>query len=991
MESKFWPTVASRDGELRGPCSHHRVTSTPVYDPTTDSVYVLAKVNDGPDAAHPSWYTHALNPATGLERPGWPMTIRGAPSNDPVHPFNPATAAQRPGLLLLDGVVYAGFASHCDHGPYVGYVVGVSTVTARQTTMWSTEAGSSYSEGGIWQSGGGLVSDGPGRILLTTGNGVSPPPGPGSSPPPTLAESVARLAVGADGNLSAVDYFSPYNNVTLDQDDTDLGSGGPMALPAGFGTSSHPRLMVQAGKDGRVFLLDRDDLGGTAQGPAGVDAVVSVSGPYQGVWGHPAFWGGAGGYVYTVENGGYLRAHKYVVTGDGSPALASAGTSRDAFGLLPGSPVVTSVGTTPGSALVWVIHAPAADGEWAELSAYDAVPVDGVLALRFSAPIGVSTKFSMPATEGGRVYVGTRDGRVIGFGAPTTAALTGPPADLGSAAVDTTVSATITVTATRAVTVTGMSTTAPFAAPQPSLPRTLPAGAAIAVPVSFTPTRAGAASAALTFTTDAGSTSIALSGVGTRPGLGANPQQLTFGTVPTGGARNLTVDIANTGTASETITGVTVPAAPFTVTGVPAVGRAIPAGGSIAVSVGYQPTVAATDTATLRVDSDAGSVVVPLSGTAVSGNARLDVFPNPLQFGSVPIGMSVTRTFDISNDGNINLIISKAAPPTGVFGTDSPISEGQRLSPGDVLHQPVTFTPTATGPVTAQYELTSDDGRGAQNLTISGTGMVDAIAVRYHEMGGQAGPLSDPLSSEYDVPGGRAQDFRLGRMYWSPTTGAHVVNGLILDRYLALGGPGGFLAFPLSDETPTPDGAGRYNHFSAGGSVYWSPATGAHEVHGAIRSEWEASGWEQGPLGYPVTDEMITPDGIGRYNHFSAGGSVYWSPATGAHEVHGAIRNAWEASGWEQGPLGYPVTNETATPDGVGRYNYFSAGGSVYWSPATGAHEVHGAILQRWAELGWELGPLGYPVSDEYDVPGGRRSDFSAGSLTWYAATGRVG
>ena len=161
----------------------------------------------------------------------------------------PMTAMQRPGLLLMNGVVYAGFASHCDYTPFVGYVVGVSTA-GRQTTMWATESGNANAEGGIWQSGGGLVSDGPGQILLTTGNGISPKPGPGSKPPTTLAEAVVRLRVGSDGNLKATDFFSPADNAKLNRNDADLGSGAPVAIPDGYGTAAHPHLLAQIGKDG---------------------------------------------------------------------------------------------------------------------------------------------------------------------------------------------------------------------------------------------------------------------------------------------------------------------------------------------------------------------------------------------------------------------------------------------------------------------------------------------------------------------------------------------------------------------------------------------------------------------------------------------------------------------------------------------------------------------------------------------------------------------
>src|SRR5919112_1138644 len=123
------------------------------------------------------------------------------------------------------------------------------------------------------------------------------------------------------------------------------------------------------------------------------------------------------------------------------------------------------------------------------------------------------------------------------------------------------------------------------------------------------------------------------------------------------------------------------------------------------------------------------------------------------------------------------------------------------------------------------------------------------------------------------------------------------VYGAIGEKWGQLGREGGFLGAPLTDETGTPDGVGRYNHFE-GGSIYWTPETGAHEVHGAIRELWSGLGWEQSFLGYPTTDESDTAGGRGRFNHFE-GGSIYWSPETGAHEVHGAIRDLWFSLGAE--------------------------------------------------------------------------------------------
>lgn len=263
-----------------------------------------------------------------------------------------------------------------------------------------------------------------------------------------------------------------------------------------------------------------------------------------------------------------------------------------------------------------------------------------------------------------------------------------------------------------------------------------------------------------------------------------------------------------------------------------------------------------------------------------------------------------------------------------------------------------------------------------------------AILAHYTTLGGANSSLGQLTGAEYAVPGGRAQNFTGGRMYWSPTTGAHEVHGAILGHYLSLGGPSSALGLPTTDESPSADGTGRYNNFASGGAVYWSPTVGAHEVHGAIDSTWGVLGWEMGAQGYPRTDEQPTVDRIGRYNDFQ-NGSIYWTPTTGAQSIQGAIRDKWAQNQWETGFLGYPLTNEQPSADGVGRYNDMQ-GGAIYWSPATGAHSVHGAIRDTWAAQGWETGPLGYPISDEYAVAGGRQSDFQHGSLFWNATTGVV-
>ena len=209
------------------------------------------------------------------------------------------------------------------------------------------------------------------------------------------------------------------------------------------------------------------------------------------------------------------------------------------------------------------------------------------------------------------------------------------------------------------------------------------------------------------------------------------------------------------------------------------------------------------------------------------------------------------------------------------------------------------------------------------------------------------------------------------------------VHGAIEGRWLALGASSVVLGDALTCELPTPGGTGRYNHFRAG-SIYWSPATGAWDVRGLIRERWAAMGWEASWLALPTTGELPTPTRVGAYNHFQ-GGSIYWCPETGAHAVRGLIRDKWASLGWEAGLLGCPTTSEVALPGGA--FTHFQ-GASVYWSARTGAHVVRGAIREAWAQQGWEAGPLGYPTSDEYDIAGGKRTDFAGGYVEWSAVSG---
>jgi glucose/arabinose dehydrogenase len=332
--------------------------------------------------------------------------------------------------------------------------------------------------------------------------------------------------------------------------------------------------------------------------------------------------------------------------------------------------------------------------------------------------------------------------------------------------------------------------------------------------------------------------------------------------------------------------------------------------------------------------------------------------------GTTPSAVTVNGTARAVSEITVGARVTVIAPEVASDG----VATFDRWENGDTSRERTLVMPDADVSLGATY-VTPIDRRSAEDATLRAL-------------------LGEPTGAETGDKALRYREYTGGRLYWTPGTGVHVVHGAILGAYLAAGGHTRFGA-PRTDEAASSDGVGRFSEFAVdNASFWWTPATGAHEVHGDIGTRWRALGAERGVHGYPRSDERATPDGRGRFNDFQTGG-IYWLPGRGAHSVHGAIYATWRARGYERGPLGFPVTSETRAPDGVGHYNHFERG-SVYWTPQTGSHEVHGAIHARWAALGWERSYLGYPTSDEYAVPGGRRNDFQRGRITWEAATGRV-
>jgi glucose/arabinose dehydrogenase len=422
-------------------------------------------------------------------------------------------------------------------------------------------------------------------------------------------------------------------------------------------------------------------------------------------------------------------------------------------------------------------------------------------------------------------------------------------------------------------------------------------------------------------------------------------------------------------------------------------------------------TVAATATAT-DVEDGAG---LPVRWTTVAVHCRGEVcHDHP---GEQFTGNGYTRVFEDHGDDTEQRVTATATDAAGVSTSKTFVAKPDLRTVTIGSTVPVTATingvqrntakvtagarvsvsvPAVASDGVSTFSSWSDGGAQAHDVVI-GTGdlaltatYLTPIQQRYNSDPVLRAAVGAPLDPETGDAGVRWQDYANGRIYWSPATGVHAVLGAIRTKFLALGAHAG-VGLPLTDELTAPDGVGRYSDFTNDKSIYFTPATGAEQVGGRIRFRWGSLGAQEGFLRYPATDELPTPDGIGRFNVFQ-GGSVYWSPGTDAWEVHGAIRDRWAQTGWELGPLGYPVTNETPTPDGAGRFNHFagSGGGSIYWAPWTGAQPIQGAIRARWAALGWERSYLGYPTGGEFAIPGGRRSNFERGYITWNATTGQV-
>jgi hypothetical protein len=370
------------------------ITSTPVIDPTTGTLYVVPYTQENGQYVY---RLHALDITTGAEKFGGPVQITASvPGNGSGSVSGTVTLSafkqdQRTGLLLLNGVVYLAFASgHSDSDPYHGWVVGYAAQSLAQVSVFNSTP-NGY-KGGIWQNSAGLAADDSGNIYALTGNGTFD----GNLGGLDYGDSVVKLA---SPNLAVSDYFAPYNQASLNAIDLDLGSGGPLLVPDQ--TSGVPHLLITGGKEGSLYVLNRDNMGQfNASGDTQI--VQSLPNELPNIFATPAYWQGS---IFLAAFNDALKQFRLSNGLLSSLPIAQTSTTYP----FPGaSPVVTSNGESDG--IVWTIQ-DTANGAPAILRAHDAANV--AVELYDSSQSGArdqldaGVKSTVPMVANGKVYIGT--------------------------------------------------------------------------------------------------------------------------------------------------------------------------------------------------------------------------------------------------------------------------------------------------------------------------------------------------------------------------------------------------------------------------------------------------------------------------------------------------------------------------------------------------------------------------------------------------------
>jgi hypothetical protein len=378
------------------------ITGTPVIDLATRILYVVSETLEGGGSRFVK-KLHALDTITGAEMPGSPIEIAATVRVPGEHRviFNPAGADQRTGLLLYRGVVYIGFSAHGDGTAAIrGWILGYSydgTGFSQVFVFCSEPSSFTGWGGGIWMTGQGLPMDGSSNLFVATGNGQFDTD---LTPPVNYGDSILRIDLSRGPAVQ--DHFTPSNQATLSANDQDLGSGGIAILPDQPGATPH--LLVQAGKEGTIYLVDRDNMG---RFHAAHNDVVQELGVLFGVFSSPVYFNGK---IYYWGCDDVLKAYA-LTNGTLSEIPADLGTDRFKF---PGAtPTVSANGTS--NAIVWALNADAysrtGPGGPAVLFAYDANHLSGGALYSSNENLsrdnpGGAIKFAVPAVANGKVYVG---------------------------------------------------------------------------------------------------------------------------------------------------------------------------------------------------------------------------------------------------------------------------------------------------------------------------------------------------------------------------------------------------------------------------------------------------------------------------------------------------------------------------------------------------------------------------------------------------------
>jgi hypothetical protein len=391
------------------------ITSTPVIDPTTKTIYVEAKSNNGSGFIH---RLHALDLLTGNEKSPGPVVIAatvsgtGDGSSNGELSFDNWHELNRPGLLLLNSTIYLAYGSHCDGSPYHGWLFAYDEGTFVKKSVYVTTPNGGL--GGFWMSGAGVAADGSGNIFIASGNGDFDTT---NVPARETGDTILKLGT-TNQNLTQLDYFTPHDQAGMGSGDGDLGSGGVVLLPDQPG--SFPHILVEAGKNGKVYVINRDQMttnnshycsGCTSDTEIIEESEVAFLGCCSlGMFNAPTYWND------TLYFWGAKDVLKSVPITNGLPDFAHF-TASTPFITFPGAGTsVSSNGTTAGSAIVWAIDSsqygsPGPGPGPAVLYAFDATNVQTVLyssgqnATRDKA--GNAVKFTVPTIANGKVYVGT--------------------------------------------------------------------------------------------------------------------------------------------------------------------------------------------------------------------------------------------------------------------------------------------------------------------------------------------------------------------------------------------------------------------------------------------------------------------------------------------------------------------------------------------------------------------------------------------------------